>query len=112
MAVLSNIPSVPPPNEITYLRQVFSISCASHIFFGRLPLPEPSREPIAPPLRLAIACLASVYLNQAEEESTKLFLAGMSLWTVIMEVDNREARSLELLMAVSSSRSLEADKIR
>ena len=62
------------------------------------------------PLRLAIACLASAYLRKSEVEGRDLFTAGMNLWSVIVEVDNREARSLEMLLAVRIS-SLKANNL-
>lgn len=71
---------------------------------SRMPLPPPSRETTAPPLRLAQACLGSMYLQKASsEEARNLFHAGSSLWAVILEVDNSEARSMEMLVAVCQS---------
>ena len=55
---------------------------------------------MAMPLRLAIAGVASAYQRKSETEGRDLFMAGMNLWSVIIEVDNREARSLEMLLAV------------
>ena len=52
------------------------------------------------PLRLAVACIASACQRKSETEGRHLFLAGMSLWSTILEVDNREARSPEMLLAV------------
>lgn len=73
-----------------------------------MPLPPPSREIITPPLRLAQACLGSVYTQtqKGSEEARNLFHAGASLWAVIVEVDNSEARSHEMLVAVSHSQCI------
>ncbi|KAK5064916.1 hypothetical protein LTR84_000750 [Exophiala bonariae] len=70
-----------------------------------MPLPPPSREIITPPLRLAQACLGSVYTQKGSEEARNLFHAGASLWAVIVEVDNSEARSLEMLVATIMAQS-------
>lgn len=79
---------------------MFSTFCSGHVFMSRMPLPPPSREAIAPPLRLAQACLGSVYTRRGIDEARNLFHAGSSLWAVILEVDNSEARSIEMLVAV------------
>lgn len=65
-----------------------------------LPLPPVSREQIVPPLRLAMACLASLHIGRDDAESRHLFLASLSLWGAMLEIDNREARSPEMLMGV------------
>jgi len=67
---------------------------------NRMILPPASREATAPPLRLAQACLGSVYSRRGVGEARDLFHAGSSLWAVILEVDNSEARSIEMLVAV------------
>ena len=55
---------------------------------------------MAMPLRLAIAGIVSAYQRTSEAQGRDLFMAGMNLWSMIIEVDNREARSLETLVAV------------
>ena len=65
-----------------------------------LPLPPASREPVVPPLRLAMACIASLQAGHDDAASRNLFLASLSLWAAIVEIDNREARSPEMLMGV------------
>ena len=65
-----------------------------------LPLPPLHLEVIAPPLRLAMACLGSLHRGRDEAESRLLFQASMSLWGAMLEIDNREARSSEMLMGV------------
>lgn len=51
------------------------------------------------PLRLGMACIASVCRNDLEQAEA-FFLAGAMLWPVVIELDNRLARSLEMLYAV------------
>lgn len=57
-------------------------------------------EPVAVPLSLSFACLASVHIRQNPAQAKNLFLASRGLLGAIMEVDNRESRSPDLLMAV------------
>ncbi len=66
-----------------------------------LPLGQPLQDLTGPPFRLAVACLGSMQLRCPEKESKDLFLAGIDLWAAMTEIDNREARSLEMLLAVS-----------
>ncbi|CRG82907.1 hypothetical protein PISL3812_00254 [Talaromyces islandicus] len=99
VALLSDFPQgLPPQSEVIRLRNIFANCYSGHPFLNRLPLPPPSRGSVAPTLPLAIACLASVHANNDPAEAKDLFLATFSLWSSIMEVDNREARSLDLLM--------------
>jgi hypothetical protein len=51
-------------------------------------------------LTLAISCLASVNVHHDTAQARNLFLASRYLLGVIMEIDNRESRSADLLMAV------------
>jgi len=81
-------------------------------------MPGSSREPLAPYLRLSLACLASCLSPSPESFATvsesipsvksdggkALFLAGVKVWEVMLEVDNREARKFESVMAVSDLR--------
>ena len=67
---------------------------------SRMPPSLTSREAIAPPLRLSQACLASVYTRRPQDEARNLFLGAINLWSVMLEVDNSEARSVEMLIAV------------
>lgn len=103
LAMLSDFPAtIPTPAELDNFQESFAKFCGTHVFLGRLPIPQPSisRESIVPPLRLATACLASIYAGNTPSEARDLFFAGAKLWAVMMEVDNRESRSLDSLVAV------------
>lgn len=39
--------------------------------------------------------------SSRQDVSAALFIAGVNLWSVMLEVDNREARQLEAVIAVS-----------
>ena len=78
-------------------------------------MPVNSRELSPPFLRLSLACLAACLSSSPEVSATllersyasradaarSLFLAGLKLWAVMLEIDNREARKVETVMAVS-----------
>lgn len=101
LAMLEGLPRyLPPPAEPQYLRHSFQESCSEQLFLNKLPIPGPTTEAFAAPLRFAIVCLASLHDRRAEEESNEMFFIASSLWGTIMETDNREARSVELLVAV------------
>lgn len=100
-SLLFDFPYLWNNDDLAYLRQVYVKACDDYSFFRRISLPSHSRENVAPPLCFGLACLGSIYAVRPAEESRKLFLAGMNLWTVMMESDNREARSLDMITAVS-----------
>lgn len=52
------------------------------------------------PLSLAISCLASVHARQETATARDLFLGSRYLLGVMMEIDNAESRSPDLIMAV------------
>jgi hypothetical protein len=85
---------------MAHLSQIFSHRCLNHVFFAYFPLPVLTREPILPPLRFGIACLASACSRGDLEEAQNLFSAGSRIWPVMVEVDNGLARSVEMLLAV------------
>ena len=91
--------------------QTFLTHCCDHAFFNGFPRLLSAPETIAIPLRLAIACLASVQGRKNENEGQNLFMAGMSLWAVLLEVDNREAQSLEMLLAVRTSSQMQTTPV-
>ena len=70
------------------------------MFFDAIRLRALSHEPLPAPLSFAIGCLASVHARHGPAQAQDLFLASRGLLGAIMEVDNRESRSHDLLMAV------------
>lgn len=100
VSLLSSFPNHPLKSDLAHLRRVYTQVCNDHSFFRRISLPLVSREVVAPPLSFGLACLGAVHVRRPAEESRNLFIAGADLWAVMMEVDNREARSLDMITAV------------
>ncbi|EXJ67492.1 uncharacterized protein A1O5_09505 [Cladophialophora psammophila CBS 110553] len=101
ISTLSNFPDLSSDYDVDSLQQFFSHRFDKHILINSLPLPSQSQRSVPPYFKLALACLAcasspgrSTEHGQGEK-ARKLFQAGNDLWTVILEVDNREARTLE-----------------
>lgn len=69
--------------------------------FEHFPTPMLSHDTIAP-LRFGVAALASVSSGGGTDEIETLYLAGANLWPAMVEVDNSLARSIDMLLAVSS----------
>lgn len=101
MALLLDFPDLPSQERIVSLYENFSTTLNTHIFLNQFPLGQSCSDVTTPPLRLAVACLASMHARPPDNESRHLFLAALDLWAFMTEVDNREARSLDMLMAVS-----------
>jgi hypothetical protein len=93
-------PSLPQTTEPQFTREVFLRIFAEQTFLRNLPIPGPTTDNIVAPLRFAVATLSSLHDRRDEEESREGFFLTSGLWGTIMETDNREARSVELLVAV------------
>jgi hypothetical protein len=65
----------------------------------------PICESATTPLRLAVGCVTAIHLRRDEAEAEHLFSASRALIGAIMEIDNRESRSPDLLVAVGKSPS-------
>lgn len=114
MALLSAVPAMPSEDELARLQEGFFTCFKHHIFIDTVDVV--STLSITPPyLQLALACISSVTspLMTTNEQpngngtfpadvSTSSFVAGVHLWSVMLEVDNREARLLEAVLAVSA----------
>ena len=113
LVLLSEFPSMPDHVELTQLRLAFSTTYSSQLLLGSLSVPPASRNSIAPHLLFAMACMAAVAEDEPDRPR-KLFFAAITLWSVMMEIDNRETRTDEALVAVSplSSYGLYADRRR
>ncbi|KAI0845334.1 hypothetical protein F5Y00DRAFT_246641 [Daldinia vernicosa] len=101
VALLSRFPRLPADDRLSHLSRAFYNGCLDHVFFRQLPVSAVAREPLAPPLRFAIACLGSVCSGGDAEEGRSIYQAGASLWPVMVEVDNGLARSIEMLLAAA-----------
>ena len=116
MALLTELPSLPEDVTLARLQSLFFTSFKQHIYLAAIDIPDTTQSLHPPYFPLALACLSSAVspipdldgynlgtnISQAEV-SASLFIAGLNLWCVVLEVDNREARLLEAVVAVSSS---------
>ncbi|KIV84103.1 hypothetical protein PV11_06076 [Exophiala sideris] len=113
VVMLSDVPTLLPEDEIARLQAAFFASF-NQIFIDAVNIAGTASDPLPPYLQIALACLGSVSMpatstsgyavtngiDQADL-SADLFLTAARLWTVIIEVDNREARMLEAVIAAS-----------
>jgi hypothetical protein len=106
MAMLSDLPPLPEDDEIARLAEAFSSTFRGHVFLKSLRWDWSAFASHPPYLHLAQACLASMSLSQvgAGEANftiaSDVFECGANLWAVMLEVDNRLARSLNAVLAV------------
>lgn len=116
MVMLSDVPTIPPEDTLARLQEAFFTSFNQHIFIKTVDIANCSSAQLPPYLQLALACLGSInapstgsigYVMALEtpeaEVSVGLFVAGVNLWSVMLEVDNREARLFEAVIAVSKT---------
>ena len=107
MVILSDIPAIPSDHTIAEFEAAFFSSFEQHVFLKSVIARSLATQGGPPPyLELALACLGaatgtlegSPYDTVAPLEPSQsqvaadLFVAGMNLWSVMMEVDNRESR--------------------
>jgi len=107
MALLTELPSIPDENELARLQSLFFTSFKQHIYLSSMDIPETTQALHPPYFPLALACLSSAVSRSTNEANTSpadvaasLFVIGLNLWCVVLEVDNREARLLEAVVAV------------
>lgn len=108
LSLLYDFPQLPPNDVVEALQQSFDELFQAHPFLNALPIPSPSQDPVNPFFRYSLACLVSAAAAPPQQgqpipnqTAQDLFLAGTSLWNVMLEVDNREARTLEGVLSVS-----------
>ncbi|MCJ1471563.1 hypothetical protein MMC13_000203 [Lambiella insularis] len=115
LALLSDFPDMPNMAQLGVLESSFWGLSKHLVFLGTMAVPSGPKEVSPPYLRLSLACLASCLSRAAEVSGTlsewthesraaavrALFVAGLKIWGVMLEVDNREARKVEAVMAIS-----------
>jgi hypothetical protein len=117
LVLLSNFPDIPDSEQLGNLEMSFWALSKKFVFLRAISMSGTFRELTPPYLRLSQACLATC-LSPSSEISPKvsersssvradagkaLFLAGLKVWGLMLEVDNREARKVEAVMAVSDT---------
>lgn len=111
--MLSDVPSTPPDHVLAQLQQAFFSSFEHHVFLPPIISKSCSQGGPPPYLELALACLgattatlsdspnvANILESSQAQVAADLFVAGVSLWTVMLEVDNRESRLCASVTAV------------
>lgn len=118
MGILADLP-FPAQDVIDQARALFLTSFKSHIFLKSITILEGIHTRVRPPpyLALSLACLGAATSQlhslqgaaQAQEQqepvcarylARDLCISGQTLWGVMLEVDNREARLVESILAV------------
>ncbi|MCJ1472613.1 hypothetical protein MMC13_001262 [Lambiella insularis] len=113
LVLLSDFPQLPDEEVLGALQALFPAISETLMFLRLMPMPNASGELIPPYLQLSMACLASCLpmasacspidlelssLGQGNA-SMRLFFAATKMWGVMLEVDNREARKVEAVLA-------------
>jgi hypothetical protein len=115
LALLSNFPDIPDSEELGALELSFWALSKNMVFLRAISMTDTSGQLKPPYLRLAMACLASCLAPSSEmsamdsgrsltiqsDAGSALCSAGFKVWGLMLEVDNREARKIEAVMAVS-----------
>jgi hypothetical protein len=113
MVLLSDAPTIPSEDELAQLQSIFPASFGRHILLDALDVLDPTQASMPPYFKIALACLSSAtssvtsaagHMNGITtlqpEASSALFFASINLLSVMLEVDNREARLIEAVVAV------------
>ena len=117
MAVMADAPPLLNRDEIGRLEITFMKTFKRHIFMPLIDIPASSQGLSPPYLELSLACLASAVSQESikgeaiyrmtpvssPDTTHRLFSGAIQLMTVMLEVDNRQARLMETIMAVSPS---------
>ncbi len=116
MVLLSDVPSTLPQDDLERLQATYFTSFGRHIFLSAVEIDDSPSRPLPPYLQLAMACLSWLTCPltvtsvnpetgtvSADASASLLFLTGANLWSVMLEVDNREARMQEAVVAVRTS---------
>ena len=114
MVMLSNVPAIPPEHTIAQLQAAFFRSFERHVFLKAVVARSLASGSAPPYLELALACIcsATAILPESPDSSitfelpqaqiaADLFVTGVNLWSVMLEVDNRESRLCAAVTTVS-----------
>ena len=120
MSVLASFPEIPSASVLISLRLSYGRTLGNHVYLGDTSLPFLKAKTALPPyLNLAFACIGSCLQPIDPSFSTtsdvvppldpsltmQLFHASSKVFTVMVETDNREARTVELILSVCVLRS-------
>ncbi|KIW19380.1 hypothetical protein PV08_03675 [Exophiala spinifera] len=111
MVLLSDVPTTPSEDQLARLQDVFYATFKQHIYMKSIDLVGSPSEMLPPYLQYAVACVGSMTSPNVDnvfttpngtiqtDAAANLFMAGANLWSVMLEVDNRETRLLEAVVA-------------
>lgn len=117
MALLSDVPATPSEEQLERLQAAFFNSFKHHIFMNAIDVVGSPSDSLPPYLQFALACVGSMTSPEDAcvfttpngtvqiDVAAHLFVAGVNLWSVMLEVDNRETRLLEAVVAVRIDQS-------
>lgn len=118
---LLTLPDMPNDEILLQSLASFNATFKKHLFLEKWALHSSMEGSVVPPyLQLAFACLACALtfgpdaaqdpsdhvLSSTEHSAARLCRSGITLWRVMLEVDNREARLVEAVLAVREPRIL------
>jgi hypothetical protein len=110
MALLTEVPALPSSEELSRLQNTFDLVFIQHIYVRDLAIGSSQSSSTPPYLQLALACMASVFApslitevarSDLPEASANLYLAGVDVWSIMLEVQNTEARTLDAVHSVA-----------
>lgn len=102
LILFSNFPETPPNETLIPLIDAFhSLFQEKMPYLRSLPRAVFDRDNCPRYLQLAVACMGS-QVSRAVISANRLWWAASRLLTAAVEIDNREARKMHLLSAVSS----------
>ncbi len=109
MAMLDGLPDLPSEHDLCFLQSSFANTFQRHVFINSLRIEDLTLESAPPYLQLSFSCLAAVFVpapgtsDHPANASADIFLCGLNLWSVMLELDNSQARLLDAVLAVSPS---------
>ncbi|KAK6405340.1 hypothetical protein LTR95_018777, partial [Oleoguttula sp. CCFEE 5521] len=108
MILLSSLPKLPSDYDLTTISHSYAQIFEEHAFVKELGVGTLAASARPPHLQLAVACIAAAISDPIADDTespvaSDLFHTGLKLWTVILEVDNREARNARAILAVGRS---------
>ena len=118
-SILSDFPPVIPRQLVQERRACFFRTFKNHVFLRKVPINPTHNAKFPPSLEYAFVCFGEVLLsidvpseqnlhsNRSPPENlsvspTQLFFAGSKLDVLLVETDNRQSRSINVVLSVST----------
>jgi hypothetical protein len=105
LMMFSRFPTVPPENILRSLVDAFATKVHPKMtLLHRIPIRSLLRDDVPQYLTFAMASLGSLVSGGLQSDTEGLWWAANILIAITLEVDNREARKMDLLNAVCISK--------